>query len=106
MDDIRGPNGYGTRGEWHRQRGDPLARKVNALLDDLLWLNMRLNGNEAEELTVTEVARLFALCGENLTALASLLGRLNILTPKVVQQVCEAYDDALEVLLRYHGGNR
>lgn len=103
MDNSQSFNGHGTGEGWRRHRRDPLALKVNALLEELLWLNIRLNSRDAEELTLTEVARLFSLHGENFAMLASMLGRNGILAPKTVRRVCNAYDQALDELLGREG---
>lgn len=92
-------NGCGGRGQKHRSRRDPLALKVNTVLNELIWLGIRLNSPAAEEFTITEVARLFALHGENFSALADLLGRAGLLTPRTVQQIRAAYDKSLTELL-------
>jgi hypothetical protein len=86
-----------------RSRRDPLAMQINMLLDALLWLAIRLNGRDAEALTLTELGRLFSLHGENFAMLAERLGRAGVLAPKTVQQICLAYDQGLFELLRYRG---
>lgn len=95
-------HGCSTRRTRHSRR-DSLAMQINILLDALLWLAMRLNGRDAMELTVTDLARLFGLHGHNLTTLADLLGRAGALAPQTAQNICRAYDRGMYELLRYRG---
>ncbi|PWH15543.1 MAG: hypothetical protein DDG58_10950 [Ardenticatenia bacterium] len=99
--DINGRGRHGRR--LRRSRRDLLAMQINMLLDAQLWLAARLNGRDAEVLTLTELARLFSLHGENFTTLAELLSRAGLLAPETVRQIHNAYDQGLFELLRYRG---
>jgi hypothetical protein len=96
-------NGTGHQRRHERHRDDALAQKVNKILDDLLWLAGCLNGSLQEDLTVTEVARLFALSSDNLVRLSSWLGRAGVLRTRTVARIADCCETGLIEVLHYHG---